>query len=471
MPLPKIDKSSADYKNYVFTSRVPRNTASYKMEDPAKYANLQQYLHFLRTDGVEGTKDPKNAYDPSNLYQRAWNILAARMAFAVEPNNKKKLIAQSLQGDKKEMQFRIQQSYSMLVNSEIAREFFTETRPPAMLKLMSKNGHGGELERSFKSFLLTHEAPLYGDVPPHYAPTALERIEALQDQLKKLPKDTPGYKLRAKEICMEIAATRAAVGCTIGDKSTLKKPYDVRKMNRTYQALKKAMGYMESGPVERMVSHALKGHGGAMEQDIKAAVLNDMKANNRLIEDIDPRYQVPENQRPAALRRNNAGAAEIRAEGKKTEPKLPKGQQLLNKLQNSIKTQAGDALKEYRNAKTTEEKTTAREKLVKLGIGHIAANLCYSKAKGDHPTVDDNKLADYLQNHWNQAIQSAGGAKGILDGMDAEKLGEHILSGTLSDVCRQQLNQVKQGQEQKNREVNMETQMDVTKSADSVAVL
>lgn len=291
MPLPEINKKSDEYRDYVFSSQIA-TTSSLRMEDPGKYNNLQKYLHFLRTDGVEGTKDPRNAHDASNLYSRAWNILAARTAFDVEEGNKSKLSAQSLQKDRKEMQFRIRQTYGELLNSPVTKEFFRNTRPPEMLKLLSHKGHGGELERAFRKFLRTYPGPIPADAPPRYAPTAIERIETLQEELKGLSEKDPGYRLRAKEICMEIAATRAAVNCTPGNKSTLKHPYDLAEMNRSYQALKKSMQYMDPKAVDKMVSNALKGHGGAMEQDIKAAVLNDMQRNNRIPDaNVPVRYQ------------------------------------------------------------------------------------------------------------------------------------------------------------------------------------
>ncbi len=76
-------------------------------------------------------------------------------------------------------------------------------------------------------------------------------------------------------------------------------------------------------------------------------------------------------------------------------------------------------------------------------------------------------------NHWKTAVQLAGkDTQDILNRMDAEKLGEHILDGTLSNVCQQQLAQEKGLQErQKASEVSKEMQTDVTKSADTAATL
>ena len=211
----------------------------HKAVDPTKYTDMAQYLEAIMAEA-------RKTNDNSILGDYLLNIMAARDYMDVKPNNLDGLKAMHLSDSDEEMPEKIaegiQRAHMDLVENEVMQEFLLSRDVDYLKGLVSSGGHGGKLERDVKKFVLAYKGPIPEETPERYTPTALTRIEVLQKQLKGLKRNDPEFKERATSICMEIAATRAAVDCKRGDKSTLKHKYDLDKMNRHYNALMKTAG-------------------------------------------------------------------------------------------------------------------------------------------------------------------------------------------------------------------------------------
>lgn len=248
--------------------------------------NLEQYLAMLR----DGGKDA----DEQNPAGFALNILAVRLALNVEENNKRALIATEIKG-KADIKKSIVTQFSALSGSQAIQDYLRErvTSPRAFRKIVG-NGHGGALERDLKAFVRDYKGPVPTDTPERYRPTALERIEALQARLRKLPKDAL-YAEDAAKLCMEIAAVRSAVNSIPGNKSSLIKPYDLAAAKAQYKSLtqKGILDRMKNDPalLNRMVREARTGHGGAMEKDVRDLVFRETISQQRALVGVPGRYR------------------------------------------------------------------------------------------------------------------------------------------------------------------------------------
>lgn len=273
--------------------------ADYDLEwqDPAQFETLEQFLfEAMRLARIGGGEE----YRKDSLL----DILAARMALNVVPNNKSALEARLLRGapDIKKVKEDIAEEKLKLMNSDMMKNYFAARSSQKLISLVSSGGHGGKLERDLTSFVRTKQGPIDVDTPKRYRPTALQRIDALKKQLGKLQKTDPNYAKRAREICAEIAATRSAVNSIPGSKSSLKHTYDPKVMKKHYDAIHKALEHVN---VDDLVKDGLKfGHGGKMEARIKQAVRNHMAATGELTDGMPARYQVTYQERMEYLRQS-----------------------------------------------------------------------------------------------------------------------------------------------------------------------
>ena len=316
--------------NYEF-ERMPKDSRNveHRAMDPRDYANMTKYLEALMRQATL-TKDEK--------FRRDYiaNIMAARMKENVKPNNLKALDAVRLKGSEKQHAIAegVQETHMKLLESASLQEYLKARTDEQLKTLVSSGGHGGKLERDFAKHVCTHKGPMPADTPKRYMPTALTRIEVLQKQLKALKRNAPNYKERAKEICMEIVATRAAVNCTPGNKSTLKHKYDPEKMNSYYNGLMRTAGKdLSDDALNKLVRGALKtpGHGGTMEKVVQDLVREDMQRNHRTPDgEVPARYQVTYGERFEVLREDISGCLDVIKMGRKLEPQ--KKQQLKEAL-------------------------------------------------------------------------------------------------------------------------------------------
>lgn len=301
--MPRNDFRTID----VFDSRG----ATHKIIDPRDCGNMTQYLSLLMETARE---------DPENRRDYLVNIMAARMAKKVVQHKRSALDAMVIaydQNQKKNWVDPITQAQVELLDSEAMREYLNSRSDEQLTALVSDGGHGGKLERDFAKHVYMHKGPILADTQRRYMPTALTRIEVLQKQLKALRPDARNYKERAASICMEIAATRAAVDCTRGDKSTLKNKYDPGKMNSYYNGLMRTAGRdLSDDALNRMVRGALKGHGGAMEAVVQDLVREDMQRNHRTPDaDVPERYQVTYGERMESLGEEISGYLDVIKKG------------------------------------------------------------------------------------------------------------------------------------------------------------
>ena len=303
----------------------------HKAVDPTKYTDMAQYLEAIMAEARETN-------DNSILGDYLLNIMAARDHMEVKPNNLDGLQAMHLSDSDKEKKEEIakgiQKAHMDLVENEVMQEFLSSRSVDYLKDLVSSGGHGGKLERDVKKFVLAYKGPIPKETPERYTPTALTRIEVLQKQLKGLMRNDPEFKERATSICMEIAATRAAVDCKRGDKATLKHKYDLDKMNRHYNALMKTAGKdLSDENLNRLMRGALKtpGHGGTMEKVVQDLVREDMQRNHRTPDgEVPARYQVTYGERFEVLREDISGCLDVIKMGRKLEPQ--KKQQLKEAL-------------------------------------------------------------------------------------------------------------------------------------------
>ena len=170
-----------------------------------------------------------------------------------------------------------------LEQSETFRRF-VELNEAQINRSLQGRTHGGNMEKLFKSYVRTRPH-LPDDIPSRFMPTALERIEDLQNLIKsnRFRNFAPAVK---ENIYAELMATRLAVNSVRNHKSSL-------NFSLNGEALAKAREQIMSDPDMRLALRdaeineaARTGHGGGME-DIAARY----NCKDTLKENMPPRYQ------------------------------------------------------------------------------------------------------------------------------------------------------------------------------------
>ena len=291
--------------SFSYMTVVDKNSVEHQVAVPVDGGSMTQYLETLMSEAAE---------DQYNRRDYIVNIMAARKAKKVAPNKRSALDAMTVTSGA-DVIGPIVKEQKKLLDSAAMQEYLKARSDEQLVALVSSGGHGGKLERDFAKHVCTHKGPMLADTPKRYMPFALTRIEALQKQLKALKRDAPDYKQRAASICMEIVATRAAVDCTPGDKSTLKHKYDPAKMNSYYNGLMRTAGKdLSDDALNRLVRGALKtpGHGGTMEKVVQDLVREDMQRNHRTPDaEVPARYQVTYGERMESLREEISGYLDV----------------------------------------------------------------------------------------------------------------------------------------------------------------
>ena len=140
-------------------------------------------------------------------------------------------------------------------------------------------GHGGGLDDMYSRYLAEQAKvgePLYTPENKRWAPTAIQRIEALQAQL---PKANTTYEKR--QYMAEIIAVRELVGAkhshTSADKRLYSKLDDPAKLQNRMKDVETCLIMMDPNKANRLIQKALTGHGGEMMEDYKK--LNTVNAH------------------------------------------------------------------------------------------------------------------------------------------------------------------------------------------------
>ena len=158
-------------------------------------------------------------------------------------------------------------------------------------------GHGGGLDDLFSEYL-ARKAP--GELPvspelKRWAPSALQRIEGLQEQLRQGNLD----EFQAKKRVAEIIAARKLVGARRAgflqhaDQRLNQKLTDPAKLNAKAGDLETCLNMLTSDQIQDLARQAKEGHGGAMLESFKK--LNTVKLHMDEIKRglaFNPKYKV-----------------------------------------------------------------------------------------------------------------------------------------------------------------------------------
>lgn len=158
-------------------------------------------------------------------------------------------------------------------------------------------GHGGGLDDLFSEYLARKapgELPLSEDLK-RWAPSALQRIEGLQEQLRQGNLD----EFQAKKRVAEIIAARKLVGARRAgflqhaDQRLNQKLTDPAKLNAKAGDLETCLNMLTSEQIQDLARQAKEGHGGAMLESFKK--LNTVKLHMDEIKRglaFNPKYKV-----------------------------------------------------------------------------------------------------------------------------------------------------------------------------------
>ena len=134
-------------------------------------------------------------------------------------------------------------------------------------------GHGGGLDDLFSQYL-AQKAP--GELPTsqelkRWAPTALQRIEGLQEQLRQGNLDEYQTKKRLAEIiaARKLVGARRAGTFQHADQRLNKKLTDPEKLNDKANALMACLNLLIPDQIQGLARQAKEGHGGAMLESFK----------------------------------------------------------------------------------------------------------------------------------------------------------------------------------------------------------
>ena len=204
-------------------------------------------------------------------------ILAARMLSNAERNSPETLNVNMTAKQIENMAEQIKKTegfQAFMSKMDDDRKFFRKVAEAGL------DGHGGKLEILMKNFLKNREPGEFEPEPvlDRWNPTALERIEALQKQIKK-PNEVDALQNNAKAAA-EIIAARNAVKANRGDKSSLNKkiPSDITYSD-VYDKLTSDGLFEDMCNSNDMVDLMKTGHGGEM--------LDRMREVYPTIEDYD----------------------------------------------------------------------------------------------------------------------------------------------------------------------------------------
>ena len=196
---------------------------------------------------------------------------------------------------KKLTQQAYEQQYNLLKGSRTFGEFVKENMDSSN---DIRKGHGGAAEDEFKAFIRKKDR-LPSDVPIRYMPTCKERVEDLQDQLKK--KDAKSDD--AVRIYSEIFRARRAVGARHDDKTAKDRPNyyipganyaktpDMEK-NKTFREFVNEKG-------DEFKKKIGAGHGGAAEHMFRDYVTE----KDHLPEDVPQQYAPTAGKRIEAIQK------------------------------------------------------------------------------------------------------------------------------------------------------------------------
>lgn len=166
----------------------------------------------------------------------------------------------------------LESAYDKWSNCETFQNFL-KAKPEAV-KAAATAGHGGKLQDEFRDYVLNLDH-IPEDVPEEYMPSALDRLEALQEKYKAADytKKSPEEKLA---LAAEIMATREVVQAVRKNADSLKKQIKPDELNAATERWKTCTAFQEfvKDKPEQVRSAALDGHSGLLGDKFKEYVLS-----------------------------------------------------------------------------------------------------------------------------------------------------------------------------------------------------
>ena len=218
-----------------------------------------------------------------NLYA---SVFGARYAANAERNKKS-----TLKGTVSAQEF--EQKRNALIQCPTFQTFINRTveNDPDGMKRLLTQGHGGALEDAFKDYVKNMDR-IPSDVPKAYMPTALERTEILQKKIKSSAFQSKNM-YEQNLIYKELVATRAAVEAIRGSKKSLDVPIDAEKLGEARNQLYAKGGadsFFDEASRTILKDAAVAGHGGALEDKLKADLLLQAAVDG-VVPEAPARYQ------------------------------------------------------------------------------------------------------------------------------------------------------------------------------------
>lgn len=243
--------------------KAPENATKW-LEDLKTVTNTRDYVETLQRE-IKGlpTQNPKPG-ERMKLGLAVAAIFAARTAINAKAGSFRGSALDTPRKFDDEARFATE-----IGTSETFTNYINST-PYEKLRSLVLTGHGGEMEKSFRSFIAKGDK-LPEKIPDRLMPTAKERCEELQKKLRSKPEDVNLYR--------ELIATRQAVKAKTGGENLDKTPKAETVNQRIAESQK---GTVLGNLLEKIAedpkarSIALKGHGGKFTE----IVLENTKLRN-----------------------------------------------------------------------------------------------------------------------------------------------------------------------------------------------
>lgn len=254
--------------------RTEREEAARKMGNPTAMKMIEQKQSELKVKLKEGAS-------PASLADHFASILSAR-ATADAVRGKKDSLGRV--PDPKTYE----EGRTNLLNNRHFKDFMKKcSEDPKLSAKVRKavlSGHGGAMEDMFKKHLRELSPGQLSNDPElaHFMPTAKERIESLQKQVKALPKDYDPIDSPKEERAVRVAAVaeilrvRAMSKAEFGNSSSLNKPIPVQSsfppvssLTADVKQLTEAQGIGPDLELPIFQNLLVKGHGGKMAEQFR----------------------------------------------------------------------------------------------------------------------------------------------------------------------------------------------------------
>lgn len=203
--------------------------------------------------------------EPEERTERFIELMATRNAVNAIRKDKKSL---DVDLDPK----KLKEAKDVLKADPVFMQFVREK--PITIRDAAVSGHGGAIEDRYKDYVRDLDHIPEG-VNEKFMPTAYDHIEAINKRIKSddfaLMSDE-----KKTELMAEIIASRTAVGAERKKPDTLKKKFNAKEMNKTYNTLKNNAAFKSfvASNADAVKTAALSGHGGLVEDKFKEYILN-----------------------------------------------------------------------------------------------------------------------------------------------------------------------------------------------------